>query len=142
MCNNPHAIIGLPYFTLVGSLPMKLEQRKNNRIVLSVPVRYKVFNLDNLEKDVQDQALGLKAALQDLSLGGIQVVSDQAFRPGAVLELEISIPGEKLVRSVAKVIWCRTASGSKGTAFNSGIQFIPIYEEDLLKLNQYLKMGI
>src|SRR5579872_4617672 len=116
---------------------MKLEQRKDNRIVLSVPVLYKIFNLENLEKDVQDQTLNFKAALQDLSRGGIQVVSDQAFQPGAVLELEISIPGDKLVRTVAKVIWCRPT----GKEFTSGIQFIPMYEGDLLKLNQYLKEG-
>jgi hypothetical protein len=121
---------------------MKLEQRKDSRIVLSVPVHYKVFNLDNLVMDVQDQALNLKAAIQDLSLGGIQVVSDQAFQPGAVLELEIPILGDKLVRTVAKVIWCRPAPKPNNAEYNSGIQFIPMYEEDLLKLNQYLKKEI
>ena len=118
---------------------MKLEQRKDSRLVFSVPVHYKVFNLDNLEKDIQDPTLNFKAVLQDLSLGGIQVVSAHSFQPGAVLELEISIPGEKLVRTVAKVVWCKPASQSNGAEFNSGIQFIPMYEEDLIKLNQYLK---
>jgi hypothetical protein len=120
---------------------MKLEQRKNNRITLSVPIRYKVFRLDNLEKDVREQSLDLRAEIQDLSFGGVQVVSDKSFQPGTILELELKIPGDRLVRTVAKVIWCRPASLPDGTEFNSGIQFIPVYEEDLMKLKEYLKAG-
>ena len=46
---------------------MKLEHRKDNRVVLSVPLRYKIFQLENLEKEVRDQVLGLKGELKDLA---------------------------------------------------------------------------
>jgi hypothetical protein len=50
---------------------VKLEQRKANRITLSLPIVYKVFQLHNLEQDVREQNLDFKAELQDLSLDGI-----------------------------------------------------------------------
>jgi hypothetical protein len=120
---------------------MRLEKRKANRVVLSVPIQYKVFQLDNLEKSVQDQALNRMAEIQNVSLSGIQVVSPGPFRPGDVMELELEIPGRGSVRSVAKVIWCQPNPAAGPSEYRSGIQFIPVYEEDLHKLQDYLKPG-
>jgi Tfp pilus assembly protein PilZ len=94
-----------------------------------------------LEKDVREDVLALQASLQDLSVGGLRVVSDKSFKMGDILELEIEIPGKGMVRSVAKVIWARTAEGGKGKEFHAGIQFIPVYEDDLAKLKEYVKGG-
>lgn len=116
---------------------MKLEKRKANRVILSISVQYKVFQLDKLEKDIQDETLGLKAALQNVSMGGLQVVSSAPFRKGDILELQLEIPKTGRVRSVAKVVWCEK-EGS-GPEYRSGIQFIPVYEDDLKKLVDFLK---
>ena len=121
--------------------PLKLEQRKNNRIILSIPIAYKVFRIENLEKDVTDQNLGLRAEIQDMSLGGIQVVSEKRFETGDIIEFEAAIPGVGLVRTVAKVIWCRADESKKTVEYNSGIHFIPVYEDDLKKLTEYFKTG-
>ena len=120
---------------------MKLEQRKNDRVVLSLEVNYKVFQLKNLEKDVQDSTLDLKGAIQNLSLGGVQVVSDRLFQAGEILEMEMQIPGSGPVRTVAKVAWCKPDPASKSGEFLSGIQFIPVYEEDLRKVRDYFSSG-
>ncbi|HJT24397.1 MAG TPA: PilZ domain-containing protein, partial [bacterium] len=116
---------------------MKLEKRRENRVILSVSVQYKVFQLDQLEKDVRDENLGLKAALQNVSLGGLQVVSPAPFRKGDILEIQLDIPGGARVRSVAKVAWCE--KDGSGPDYRSGIQFIPVYEDDLRKLVEFLK---
>lgn len=116
---------------------MKLEKRKDNRVILSVTVQYKVFQLDRLEKDVQDETLGLKAALQNVSLGGLQVVSAAPFQKGDILEIQLEIPNGGRVRSVAKVAWCE--KDGAGPDYRSGIQFIPVYEDDLKKLVDFLK---
>lgn len=118
---------------------MKLEKRKANRVILSVTVQYKVFQLDQLEKDVQDEVLEFKAALQNVSMGGLQVVSPTAFRKGDILELQLQIPGNGSVKSVAKVVWCE--KDGSGPDYRSGIQFIPVYEDDLKKLVEFLKDG-
>jgi len=118
-----------------------MEQRKNDRVILSVAVRYKVFRLENLEKDVRDPSLGLQASLQNLSLGGIQMVSNRPFQKGEILELEMEIPGSGTVRTVAKVVWCKPDPHSKGSEQVSGIQFIPVFEEDLKKVREYFGSG-
>ncbi|SRR5579871_6019727 len=118
---------------------MKLEKRKANRVILSVSVQYKIFQLDQLEKDVRDEALGLNAALHNVSLGGLQVVSTRAFQKGDILEIQLEVPGGGRIRSVAKVIWCE--KDGSGGEYRSGIQFIPVYEDDLEKLEDFLKGG-
>lgn len=124
-----------------GDGPMGPENRKENRILLSIPVRYKVFDLQKLDKDVQDPNLGQEALLQNLSSGGLQVTSVTEFRAGDVLELEIDLPQEGRVRSVAKVVWCRKDGPLAPGHFHCGIQLIPVYESDLEKLNRYLDKG-
>jgi c-di-GMP-binding flagellar brake protein YcgR len=119
---------------------MKLEQRKNNRIIQSIPIRYKIFHIENLEREIQDQILNLKAEIQDLSLGGIQVVSEVPFKTGEIIELQLEIPGLGMVQTVAKVMWCSIHQESEKTEYCSGVQFIPVYEEDLKKLKEYFRV--
>src|SRR5579859_8157777 len=124
------------------SLKVNLEHRKNNRVIFSIPIQYKVFDLKSLEKDVQDNALGLKAAIEDLSLGGIQVVSGKPFKEGEVLELELNVPKAGPTRTVAKVIWSREEANEGKKEYRTGIQFIPVFEEDLKKVKSYFdEMG-
>jgi c-di-GMP-binding flagellar brake protein YcgR len=120
---------------------MKLEQRQNNRILLSIPVNYKVYQIENLEQDIQDKVLGLKAEIQDLSLGGTQIVSSQAISPGSVLELNLDLADIGKVQTVAKVIWTKPDLENNPGDYRSGIQFVPVYEEDLQKLEDYFKRG-
>lgn len=120
---------------------MKLEQRQNNRILLSIPVNYKVYQIENLEQDIRDKVLGLKAEVQDLSLGGTQVVSSQALPPGSILELKLDLADMGNVQTVAKVIWTRPDLENSPGDYRSGIQFVPVHEEDLQKLEDYFKRG-
>ena len=116
---------------------VSLEHRKNNRILFSIPAQYKIFQLENLEKDVLNDELALKAAIEDMSMGGIQVVSEAPFREGDILELELSIPSVGKARTIAKVVWSREESTQGRYVFRSGIQFIPVYEDDLKKVKAY-----
>jgi len=75
-----------------------------------------------------------------LSLGGIQVVSDKPLQPGTILELELVIPGTGLFERSRKLFGAGRIPSPRG-GINSGIQFIPVYEEDLMKLKEYLKAG-
>ncbi|HVZ82004.1 MAG TPA: PilZ domain-containing protein [bacterium] len=116
---------------------MDLEKRREDRVLLSLPVRFKVFDLQRLEKDVQDPSLGSEAELNNLSSSGLQIASTQPFQRGDVLELELDLPETGRIRSVAKVVWCR--KDGAGNGFHCGIQLIPVYPEDLDKLHDFLK---
>ena len=116
---------------------MDLEKRREDRILLSLPVQFKVFDVQKLEKDVLDPVLGSWAELRNLSADGLQLSSADPFTTGDVLELEVDLPDGGHVRSVAKVVWCRKDSTGKG--HHSGIQLIPVFEEDLRRLREFLK---
>lgn len=116
---------------------MGSEKRREDRILLSLPVQFKKFDLQKLETDIQDTSLGSRAELRNLSSGGLQIYSPQTLQKGDVLELHVDLPDGGALRSVAKVVWCRRDDSLKG--FQSGIQLIPVYEEDLKKLHEYLK---
>ena len=116
---------------------MDLEKRREDRILLSLPVQFKLFDLQKLETDIRDASLRSRAELKNLSAGGLQVSSQEPFQKGDVLELHVDLPNGGFVRSVAKVAWCRKDEG--GSGYHSGIQLIPVYEEDLKKLREYLE---
>jgi hypothetical protein len=116
---------------------MRLEKRNNNRLVLSVPIHFKVFQLENLEKDVRDKTLGLKGEVQDMTLEGLLVASSSPFKPGDILELKMEIPGAGAVQTLAKVVWCKPEAAE----YRSGVQFIPVREDDLRKLKEYFGSG-
>ena len=117
---------------------MKIERRKDERVSLSLPVRFKVFDLASLEKDVRDQTLKSPAEAQDLSLGGIQVASEEPLRQGDVLELEFEVPGAGRVRTVAQMAWVRQEGEGR---YCGGVRFIPVYEDDLEKIRVYFRKG-
>ena len=114
---------------------MYLEKRKEDRVLLSLPVRFKVFDLERLPEEIKDDRLDQSALIQDLSLGGLQVLSAVQLKEGDVVELEMEIPHKGLVRSVAQVVWCREVA--PGGSWYCGIRFIPVYPEDLAVLNQF-----
>jgi Tfp pilus assembly protein PilZ len=117
---------------------MKLETRVKNRAVVSMTVRYKMFKLDNLEKDIRDKVLRMRANARDLSRGGMQVVSEDPLKAGDILEIAMRIPGEGQTRTLAKVVWNRPATADGKRVFRSGIRFIPVDEKELRRVEEYL----
>jgi hypothetical protein len=117
---------------------MYIEKRQENRVLLSLPVRLKVFDLERLPEEVADNHLDQKAEIQDLSLGGLQILTARKLDVGDIVELEMTIPEKGIVRSVAKVVWCREIA--PGGSWHCGIHFIPVFKEDLANLMEFFKM--
>ena len=118
---------------------MYLEKRKENRVLLSLPVQFKVYNLERLSDEVKEDRLDHQAQIQDLSVGGLQVLSAVRLNEGDVMELEMEIPGKGIARSVAKVVWSREVP--PGGSWQCGIHFIPVYDEDLASLKEFFGIG-
>jgi hypothetical protein len=118
---------------------MYIEKRKENRVCLSLPAQFKVFDLGRLPEEVKEGRLEGKAQIQDVSLGGLQVLSAVQLKEGDVMELEMEIPGKGKMRSVAKVAWSREVP--PGGSWQCGIHFIPVYEADLEVLNVFFGVG-
>lgn len=114
---------------------MSSEKRRFTRVELSLPVRYKVYHPDRLEIEVADAALPKAAQLQNLSAGGLRLVTGEQLENGQVLELFFELPKHGATRTVAKIVWCESLPEEKG--FAAGIQFIPVYPEDLRNVRSY-----
>ena len=125
-------------FAILG-FQMYIEKRRENRVFISLPVRFKVFDLERLPEEVKDERMVENAQIQDLSLGGLQVLSATRLKDGDVMELEMEIPGKGIARSVAKVVWSREVP--PGGSWQCGIHFIHVYEEDLRILNDFFGTG-
>jgi len=117
---------------------MYLEKRKENRVLLSLPVQFKIYHLECLLDEVKEDHLEHKAQIQDLSVGGLQVLSAIRLNEGDVMELEMEIPGKGNARSVAKVVWSHEVP--PGGSWQCGIHFIPVYEKDLTHLKEFFGM--
>jgi len=49
------------FLSFFGSVFHETGTNEKTTVLFSVPIRYKVFRLDNLEKDIREQALNMKA---------------------------------------------------------------------------------
>ena len=116
---------------------MKDEKRRFDRQELSLPVHYKVFDTQNLEQDIGDSRLDRLGILQDLSVGGMQIATGTPVKKGQILELELDVPGHGRTRTLARVAWSRPGTGPPQNDWRCGIQFIPVYQEDLEKIREY-----
>lgn len=116
---------------------MKNEKRKHDRETLSLPVHFRVFDTENLEHEIGIDTLDRLGILQDFSVGGMQVATGHPVKNGQILELELDVPGYGNARTLAKVAWVRPGSGPPQNDWRCGIQFIPVYEDDLSKVREY-----
>lgn len=116
---------------------MSQEKRRHDRENLSLPVHYKVYDTDRLEGDLDDPTLDRLGILQDLSVGGMQLLTGYPVREKQILELELEVPGHGRVRTLAKVAWARPGSGPPRGDWRCGIQFIPVYQDDIDKIREY-----
>lgn len=117
------------------------DNRKHRRVSLALPVRYKRFNPASLEADVADDGLPQVASLQNLSAGGVQLVSSEPLGPGDVLELSFELPEHGATRTVAKIVWAREEAEGGRVEYLSGVRFIPVYPEDLARVREYFGLS-
>ncbi|MCA1596018.1 MAG: PilZ domain-containing protein, partial [Chloroflexi bacterium] len=78
-----------------------------------------------------------RAAARDISMGGMRVYSDNPYKPGARLELEVFLPGDTSVICKVEVAWC-AALVDDVAAYDVGVRFIGISETDRLHLASVL----
>jgi hypothetical protein len=75
-----------------------------------------------------------KRNTQDISLGGMRVYSDEDFKVGSSLDLDVLIADETPVRCWATVVW-RTELPAGGPAkFDVGLMFTDMTASDIQRL--------
>jgi len=111
------------------------ERRKYPRLKFNVDVDYKILR--------ENGFIATKVETKDIGAGGICIVSLEKFDVGNSLSLKFSLPGvNKPIKAIGRVAW--VAEFSVGgdtpshTAYDTGIEFTEISDDDREKINEYV----
>lgn len=76
--------------------------------------------------------------VNDLSAGGLRVYSDETYRPGERLELELLLPGSETVELVGQVVWTEPLPEGAPARFDVGIRYLEISDSGLQRIASVL----
>jgi hypothetical protein len=82
------------------------DKRLSPRVPLQSPLRYRIIPMDS--------AGFRNAAVQDVSLTGFRFHSQEFIPNNSGFLLEMNVPGQSPVRSLARAVWVRERPGDAG----------------------------
>jgi c-di-GMP-binding flagellar brake protein YcgR len=77
--------------------------------------------------------------LVNISLGGIRIYSDDEFKIGKRLEVELMLPDDSVLICTAKVVWQKLLDDEATAKYDTGLQFLDISSEHLGRLSEVLE---
>ena len=106
------------------------ERRQFKRIhapVLCRPLGAKLVNEEGKRK------------VQDISLGGVCVYTDDTHQMGEHLELELFLPGGETITLDTLIVWVDALGPNDPAKFEIGLQYVDIAATDLARIEAVLK---
>jgi c-di-GMP-binding flagellar brake protein YcgR len=97
------------------------ERRKYKRVNLNVPVEYEIFRALSQSLVTKDKAMKYEALCENISAGGIQLISDIDMQPEQILKLKILHSGEPRINAHATVRW--SAFDKRLGKYRIGLEF-------------------
>ena len=76
--------------------------------------------------------------LVNISLGGIRIYSDDQFKLGKRLEIELLLPDDRIIRCTTKVVWQRPLPEGAKAKYDTGLQFLDISADSLQQISRIL----
>jgi c-di-GMP-binding flagellar brake protein YcgR len=124
--SNPIPILVLTGLEDLGTL----QRRQHARLSERLTVRYRIH------KDGVNSEPWLTARTSDMSAGGLQmeIVGDDRIRVGDILEIELSVPGEKTAVPLGRVVRVIEQGSHEPARIHAGLHFTDISarEEDII----------
>jgi Tfp pilus assembly protein PilZ len=77
--------------------------------------------------------------LVNISLGGIRIYSDEKFKIGKRLEIELLLPDDAVLRCTMKVVWQSPLPEGSKANYDTGLQFLDIPADGLEHLTEILE---
>ncbi len=77
--------------------------------------------------------------LVDVSLGGIRIYSDDEFKIGKRLEIELILTDDAVLTCTAKVVWQKPLPAGETARYDTGLQFLDISADHLARLSDILE---
>jgi len=118
---------------------VEIERRKYPRLNFNVEVAYKKIG--------RQDAVQTSAHSKNIGAGGICIVFLEKMEVGDHLSLRFSLPddNEDVLTAKGVVVWVEEYSVgglSTSTAYDSGIEFTDISDEDKDKINKFVRLGL
>jgi Tfp pilus assembly protein PilZ len=77
--------------------------------------------------------------VQDISMGGVRVFTDDQHQVGERLELELFLPDAEAVTLDTEVMWIDALAKDAPAKFEIGLRFIDLSPDDSKRLEQVLR---
>ncbi len=78
-------------------------------------------------------------AIQNISMGGLRVFSDDVYPVGDRLELELFLPDGESIVIITEVVWIETLPPNNPAAYDVGLKFVHCRPEALERLQKTLE---
>ena len=111
------------------------ERRKFSRLDISVGIVWR-----RLDSEIS-QAVDDIDATRNIAEGGVCLVANERFEVGDRLELTLTLPSQKTIRTLAEVVWVRDAALSKDDGlrrFDIGVAFSDLPADEWQEMKQFL----
>jgi hypothetical protein len=69
--------------------------------------------------------------VNDISMGGLRVYSDETYQMGQRLEMEILFTGGDSATLIAEVVWVENLPGDAPAKFDVGLRYVDVQPQDL-----------
>ncbi len=109
-----------------------VEKRAYPRVPVKLPVKYRlVDDMAGIQSILEMRKTETNTNTNDISLGGMYIVSDQKLTVGNILHLDITLPGKaKRLAAFGEVVWSKDSG--------AGLRFMMIKSEDLEALKSFM----
>jgi c-di-GMP-binding flagellar brake protein YcgR len=111
-----------------------MDRRKHKRMNKMMNVTYKVMPREEAADDILLISKKIAQTL-DISISGMQLISDEALKGESIIRLDVQLEGEQTpLATFAEVRWCRPDDKLK--KYRSGLEFLVIKEDHITAIRK------
>jgi hypothetical protein len=78
-------------------------------------------------------------AVIDIGLGGLRVYSDEALELGDRLDIELTLPEEKTLTCLVRVVWVKSLPAGGPAPFDVGLELLDAHGDGFMCLSRVLE---
>ncbi len=111
------------------------ERRKFSRLDISVGVAWRRLGAQMTE------ALADSDATRNIAEGGVCLVANERFEIGDRVELTLTLPSQKIVKTLGEVVWVQDAAMARQDGiqrFDIGVAFSSLPQDEWQEMKQFL----
>lgn len=99
---------------------------------------FRRFDAPITVRPVSILAMAIPRRVNDVSLGGVRAYSDERYKVGKRLELELAFPDGESATVLAEVVWVEALPDDAPARFDVGMRYVDTTAHDLTLLHRAL----